>query len=112
MLGLKLVGLISALLISGVSASNVDNVGVYADTMVVTEVDYEGDVVTIADFNGFEWQFEGCEDWIEGDVCSVLMCDNGTEVIFDDVILSTTYSGWVNEWGWEDGCPLYTFDFE
>lgn len=112
MLGLKLVGLVSALLISGVSTNNVDNVGVYADTMVVTEVDYEEDVVTIANFNGFEWQFEGCEDWIEGDVCSVLMCDNGTENIFDDVILSTTYAGWVNEWGYDNGEPLYIFDFE
>lgn len=114
MLGLTILGLIISLLTNGVSADNLENVKVYSDTMCVVNVDYETDIVTIADFNGFEFEFEGCEDWFEGDLCSVTMCDNGTPIIFDDIILDTRYSGWVYEWGYdhETKGSLYYFDFD
>lgn len=67
----------------------------YAKSAVVTEVNYSADVVTCEDFNGFLWQFEGCEDWLEGDIASMVMFDNGTTSIYDDVILSALYTGWV-----------------
>ena len=65
----------------------------YPLTTIVTEINPEIDVVSITDNNGFVWQFYGVEDWEEGDVCSVIMNDNGTETIFDDIIVTTRYGG-------------------
>lgn len=71
--------------------------GMYAKSAVVVEVDYENDVVTVEDFNGNLWEFEGCEDWLTGDVCAMVMYDNDTpETIYDDIILDMRYDGWIN----------------
>lgn len=53
--------------------------GVYSIITMVTYVDYDTDVVTIKTFSGIEYQFEGCEDW------------------YDDEILQTRYSGWIDD---------------
>lgn len=66
----------------------------YPMTTVVTSVDYTTDIVTIQDFNGFEWQFTGTEDWTEGSICSCIMSDKGTPYIFDDEIITVKYDGW------------------
>lgn len=68
---------------------------IYPQTMVVVKVD--NDVVTLADFNGFMYEFEGAEDWMVGDICSCIMDDNGTEKVFDDKIVDTKYSGYFGE---------------
>ena len=65
----------------------------YPLTAIVTEINPEIDVVSITDNNGSVWQFCGVEDWKEGDICSVIMNDNGTETIFDDIIVTTRYGG-------------------
>lgn len=71
--------------------------GIYSTTTMVTNVDYDTDIVTIQTFSGIEYQFEGCEDWYEGDICTVTMYDNGTpDTIYDDEILQTRYSGWID----------------
>ena len=70
----------------------------YPMTTIVVNLDHEKDVVTCKDFNGFLWQFEGCEDWQEGDICSMIMNDNGTPKIFDDEIISVRYDGWIEGW--------------
>lgn len=68
----------------------------YPTSMIVTKVDYENDIVTITDFEGRAYQFCGCEDWYEGDICAVIMDDNGTpETVYDDIILQTRYCGYV-----------------
>lgn len=68
----------------------------YAKSAIVTEIDYENNLVSVTDYNGFVWQFFGCEDWAEGDICAMVMNNNGTsETIFDDVIVNTSYSGYV-----------------
>lgn len=68
----------------------------YPMTTVVTNVDYSTDIVTITDFNGFEWQFVGAEDWDNGDICSCIMSDKGTPLIFDDEIITVKYDGWID----------------
>ena len=69
---------------------------IYPTSMIVVEVDYENDLVTIADFEGRAYQFYGCEDWYENDICAVIMDDNGTsETVYDDIILQTRYCGYV-----------------
>ena len=67
----------------------------YAMSTIVVNVDYENDIVTLEDFNGFQWQFEGCEDWQVNNVCACVMNDNHTPSIFDDVIINTNYCGWI-----------------
>ena len=63
----------------------------YALSTEVTDVDYKADTVTVTDHNGNEWQFSGCEDWMIGDGCAVVMDDKGTEIIYDDEIVNTRY---------------------
>ena len=67
---------------------------VYPMTAEVVEVNYDEDTVTVETFTGFLFSFEGCEDWAEGDCASLIMDDNGTEKIFDDMIVMAQYGGW------------------
>lgn len=66
----------------------------YPMTARVAELDYDQDIVIIEDFSGSLFSFYGCEDWQEGDCVSLIMDDNGTEKIFDDVIITAQYGGW------------------
>lgn len=66
----------------------------YALTTQVVQVDYENDVVVCQDFNGDLWTFEGCEDWLYGDIASMVMNDKGTPIKYDDEIISVRYGGW------------------
>ena len=67
----------------------------YPLSCVVSGVDLDNDIVGAVDFNGNLWEFEGVEDWQEGDIVAFIMNDNGTEEIFDDVIVDLKYCGWV-----------------
>ena len=64
---------------------------IYPLLTTVTGVDRDKDLVTVEDNNGFIWQFEGTDDWEEGDLCNCLMDSRGTEKIFDDEIIMTRY---------------------
>jgi hypothetical protein len=101
--------LVLMMMMVGVSANA--ECDLYADTWVVYEVDYETDTVWCMDFVGNVWSFSECEDWAVGDLCSVLLNTNGTEVVRDDSIVSVTYGGWVDgNWGWGNNrTPLATF---
>lgn len=66
----------------------------YALTTIVAEVDYTTDTVVCVDSTGNAWAFTGCEDWLVDDVCSLMMCDQGTDNIEDDTIVSVRYSGY------------------
>ena len=75
-----------------------DERDLYALTTVVAEVDREYNTVYCVDFNGEKWAFYGCEDWAEGDIATMVMYNNGTSIIYDDVILSAKYCGWFEGW--------------
>ena len=47
----------------------------------------------IEDFNGNIWIFEGIEDWFIGDICAMMMDNNGTDIIYDDIIISVQCCG-------------------
>lgn len=66
---------------------------IYPQTFVITNTDYENNVVTISTCNGFERQFEGVEDYLVGDLVSCIMFDNFTPGTSDDIVISQTYSG-------------------
>lgn len=66
----------------------------YALVGVVVELDMCENVVYVEDFNGYIWCFDGCEDWIIGDIVGMVMDNMGTENIYDDTIVNVTYNGW------------------
>ena len=66
----------------------------YANTGRVMAISVGTDTVIVEDFSGNLWAFYGAEDWMDGDCVSLVMCDAGTEEIYDDEILSVRYSGW------------------
>ena len=66
---------------------------IYPQTMVVTDVDYATDIVTIETSTGFTYEFYGAEDYTEGDLVSCIMYNNKTTNISDDVILTVRWSG-------------------
>ena len=63
----------------------------YANTAVVTEIDYANNLVTVEDSTGNTWQFTETEDWKFSDTCSMLMDSKGTPNINDDEIIQVTY---------------------
>lgn len=63
----------------------------YPLTTTVTQIN--NDTVTVEDSNGNLWLFNGVEDWQVGDGCALIMNDNNTKDIRDDVIISTRYQG-------------------
>ena len=66
----------------------------YALTAQVIAVDRPNDLVYAEDFNGMIWSFYGCEDWLAGDCCSLLMDSMGTAIIYDDQIINARYGAW------------------
>lgn len=84
---------VAATLTGGVTGATAP--ALYPMTTVVIETDDKNDVVTCVDFNGNEWAFDGVEDWAVGDIASMIMCDNGTDEIYDDIICDVRYSGWI-----------------
>ena len=65
----------------------------YPTTAKVVKVNRKTDTVTVRDYSGHKWKFRGCEDYSKGDVVSMLMDSNGTEIVTDDIILQVRYSG-------------------
>ena len=70
----------------------------YGLTTMVFDVSYATDTVTVEDFNGNLWQFNGVKDWVEGDICTLVMDSKGTAEIKDDTIISVHYSGYFEGW--------------
>lgn len=67
---------------------------IYAKTAIVYEIDRDADVVVVEDATGNLWEFEGVEDYEIGDFVSMVMDDNDTTSIYDDVIVVSQYSGY------------------
>lgn len=76
----------------------------YPATMVVTEINRATDVITMETATGHMYEMTGAEDYMVGDLVSLIMDDKGTQEIADDAILDARYSGW---WIEDDG-NVYT----
>ena len=70
---------------------SVDNI--YPAVSIVVEVDGDGDMVFTQDFNGGIWCFYGAEDWFVGDIVAMLVYDNETETVKDDIIVDQRFAG-------------------
>lgn len=79
-----------------------ENSNTYPDTGLVYEVNEKENTVSYICQNGNCFAFYGVEDWVVGDLVSVIMDDNGTPEVADDIILNCRYSGWfdgsVDDW--------------
>lgn len=54
-------------------------------------VDIDNDLVYLNDWSGHQWIWEGAEDWEIGDFAAAIMGTNGTESIYDDIIIKLRY---------------------
>lgn len=82
-------GIVSALASAGL---------VYPATMQITEIDYSRDVVTMETATGYQYQFYGAEDYMQGDLVSCVMWDTAADNdITNDIIISSRFSGFVAE---------------
>ena len=67
--------------------------GIYAATMKVTAIN--NNVLEMETATGIIYEWEGAEDLDVGDCVSVVMYNNGTENVKDDIIVTQPiYSGW------------------
>ena len=79
-----------------VKASIAYNQNFYPETAMVTQVNE--DLITAVCRNGNIFQFEdNTEEWLAGDICSMIMDNNETVSVYDDRIVSVRYSGYVND---------------
>jgi len=62
--------------------------------MIIVAVDREADIVTLSTCSGLLYEFYGVQDYEEGDIVALIMDDNGTEDVRDDIILAHQYCGW------------------
>ena len=77
-------------------ASTEHNQSFYPETAMVTQVNE--DLITVICQNGNIFKFEdNAEEWIEGDICSMIMDNKGTVSVYDDKVVSARYSGYVND---------------
>lgn len=104
MLGIKLSSLIIGTVASITSCQPPKEIGYYPTTTVISsisEVEVETEKkywLTLEDFNGNEWAYISEDgDWLEDDIVNLIMCDNGTEEIEDDIIVYVRYSGYSEE---------------
>lgn len=113
MIGMTLTAMMAAAVLNGATCAPAD-MGFYSKTMAVVELDARVDAVTAVDFSGNEFAWFGIEDWLTGDTASVLLCDNGTPEIYDDIVIDATYSGWITgPWGFDiDGNIVAFFPAE
>ncbi len=91
--------LIASILTAGMltmagGTTQTDAARIYPATGIVTAINEANDTFTITDSIGFTWEMEGVEDWAIGDACNLLMYNNGTPEIADDIIMQAVYFRW------------------
>lgn len=114
MMNLTVAAMIAIATANGMTCT-AEQAGFYSQTMAVVDIQTVDDTeeITAMDFNGNEWSwYDDCGDWFVGDLASVTLCNNGTEIIYDDIIVNARYSGWTEWFGYdtESGEPLVIFD--
>lgn len=76
--------------------------GIYSMSCLVSEINYveskNCDLITVTDTNGNEYEFySDSEDWEIGDIASCTVDNKGTVTIKDDIIVSATFSGTIDQ---------------
>ena len=69
----------------------------YPRAGIVVDIDESENILTVEDPVGFIWEYGEIYDLSIGDVVIMMLVDeNGTESIIDDIITSVEYSGYVS----------------
>lgn len=71
---------------------------IYPQTFIVSATDTAQDALVLIDSTGNEWVWFGIEDYAVGDIVAAIMDDNGTEIIYDDAIITMRYTGYAEGW--------------
>lgn len=82
-----------AALLGCLASCNTERSGWYPMSGTVVGVNRADDIVTFSNPNGQKFSFYGSEDWGEGDKVAVIMDDNGTEYVDDDIVIMAYYQG-------------------
>jgi hypothetical protein len=72
--------------------------GFYPLCGVVVEINYDEDLFYVVDGAGIEWVLTECDDWQIGDLVGMIMFDNYTATIYDDIIVEYRYCGVCANW--------------
>lgn len=91
MTGFTIASLITIAVLDG--ANPTANLGFYPVSAQVIEADYNTNTWAIVDTRDHVWELDEPEDWMVGDNCSCIFCDNGTEDITDDIPVIVWYVG-------------------
>ena len=86
--GIMALALVAGMSLPGHGMTERNEVNYYPATGIVTEIDTALDAVYWTDGIS-RWCFYGVEDWMIGDGISVIMSDEGTELIYDDRMASS-----------------------
>lgn len=66
----------------------------YMETAIVIDINNNTVSVICADGNVFGF-FSNDGDWCNGDICTMIMYNNGTESVTDDRIVNVKYAGYM-----------------
>lgn len=91
-----LVLIASLLFVVGFKTPEVETGNYYPRAFVVSEVDYDRDVVVVIDAVGMEWEFSECDDWEKGDMVVAIMDNKCTENITDDSFVEIRFAGYID----------------
>lgn len=81
-----------ATIIVGIAESNNFN----SVVAMVTEINEESNLITVTCSNGNMFSFYNeKEDWCCGDLCSLIMYNKGTDIVYDDAVVDVKYGGFV-----------------
>ena len=98
-IGLAAVATLAAFTVSAneTNATKPGTITMYPKTTICLAVNHQANAVTVADCNGTEWTFGGCQDFEKGDLIALIMNNNGTpDTIWDDTVVTARYSGGTN----------------
>lgn len=77
---------------TSIQKSSMEN-WLYPNMAYVIEIDHKTDTLTAKDSIGHLWVVEGVEDYMEGDLVSIIMDSKGTDLIYDDEVVKMHYCG-------------------
>lgn len=78
--------------IGGCGIAYTQSNNIYSAVFEVAEIDESEDIIYLVDVNGNEWIWDSVEDWQVGDIATATMNTNGTEIIYDDIIVNLRYT--------------------